>query len=188
MRKNRKEKEKEEEDDKELSYAKSFREKETREERERESLITSKNRVCSIGVEIVALRNEVSRLLDFQRRGLLVVSLLERGRRHWLNSVSPSCDPNGDRDGRGGGTETDEWSVGGREGWNYFSCLSGTPVVIWIHPVSGACLEFPATRRKWLKEPLVTSFRRYYASFAFPTCPVPDLFPSCSISFHPDEW
>ena len=110
-------KEEEEEDDKELSYAKSFREKETREEkRERESLITSKNRVCSIGVEIVALRNEVSRLLDFQRRGLLVVSLLERGRRHWLNSVSPSCDPNGDRDGRGGGTETDEWSVGGREG------------------------------------------------------------------------
>lgn len=60
-----------------------------------------------------------------------------------------------------------------REGWNYFSCLSGTPVVIWIHPVSGACLEFPATRRKWLKEPLVTSFRRYYASFALQRVPSP---------------
>lgn len=40
-------------------------------ERERESLITSKNRVCSIGVEIVALRKRSLAIIRFAGEGVV---------------------------------------------------------------------------------------------------------------------
>lgn len=107
----------------------------------RVSLIRSKNRVCPIGVEIVARRNEISRLLDFRWLRLPSPPSCARKQRGWpgrqagrsqescLAKQSTDCDlrEKGDRRRRKLG--------------NYFSCLPGTPVVIWIHPVSGACLE-----------------------------------------------
>lgn len=95
----------------------------------RVSLIRSKNRVCPIGVEIVARRNEISRLLDFRWLRLLsppfrakkaerrVAGRAGRSRESCLAKQSTDYDLR-------------EKGARRRETGNYFSCLPGTPVVI----------------------------------------------------------
>lgn len=53
----------------------------------RVSLIRSKNRVCPIGVEIVARRNEISRLLDFRWLRLPSPPSCTRRQRGWARQA-----------------------------------------------------------------------------------------------------